>query len=157
MAENLQKLIRILNTDVDGNKSLVFALQAIKGVKHSFANAICTVLKLDKQIKSGELTEDTLTKIEEAITHPQKFQIPEWLYNRRKDPETGENLHLSGTEIKLIPENDIKLMKKFKLYKGIRHIYGQPVRGQRTRSNFRKNKGKAKLGVSKSRKTGKAG
>ena len=33
-------------------------------------------------------------------------------------------------------------MKKIHCYKGVRHILGQPVRGQRTKSNFRKNKGK---------------
>jgi ribosomal protein S13 len=38
-------------------------------------------------------------------------------------------------------------MKKIKCYKGVRHMLGQPVRGQRTRSHFRANKGKASLGV----------
>ncbi len=155
MAEELQRLIRILNTDVDGRKSLVFALQSVKGVKHSFANAICHTLKLDKKSKAGYLDEPAIRKIEEAILHPEKEEIPVWLYNRRKDPETGENKHISGTDAKLVPENDIKMMKKTKIYKGVRHIYGQPVRGQRTRSNFRKNKGKAKLGVSRAKVSGK--
>ena len=56
-------------------------------------------------------------------------------------------MHLSSTELQIAKENDIKLLKKIKCYKGIRHIYSLPVRGQSTRSNFRKNKGKAKLGV----------
>ena len=43
-------------------------------------------------------------------------------------------------------DNDIKMLKKIKSYKGIRHSLGLPVRGQRTRSNFRKNKGKV-MGV----------
>ena len=42
----------------------------------------------------------------------------------------------------------IKNMKKMKTYKGIRHIDRRPVRGQRTKSNFRKNKGGG-LGVRK--------
>jgi small subunit ribosomal protein S13 len=33
-------------------------------------------------------------------------------------------------------------MKKMKSYRGVRHIFNLPVRGQRTKSNFRKNKGK---------------
>ena len=45
-------------------------------------------------------------------------------------------------------DNDIKMMKKMRSYKGIRHSLGLPVRGQRTKSNFRKNKGKV-LGVRK--------
>jgi small subunit ribosomal protein S13 len=38
-------------------------------------------------------------------------------------------------------------MKKIRSYKGVRHMLGQPVRGQKTKSNFRKNKGSASLGV----------
>ncbi len=33
-------------------------------------------------------------------------------------------------------------MRKIKSYKGVRHSSGLPVRGQKTKSNFRKNKGK---------------
>ena len=46
-------------------------------------------------------------------------------------------------------ETDIKRMKKTRSYRGVRHGMGLPVRGQRTKSNFRKNKGKASLGVAK--------
>ncbi|MEK6867257.1 MAG: 30S ribosomal protein S13, partial [Nanoarchaeota archaeon] len=41
------------------------------------------------------------------------------------------------------------LLKKIKAYRGMRHAAGLPTRGQRTRSNFRKNKGKT-VGVMKS-------
>ncbi len=41
------------------------------------------------------------------------------------------------------------MMKKIKSYKGVRHMFGLTVRGQRTRSNFRKNKGKVRLGVTR--------
>ena len=53
---------------------------------------------------------------------------------------------MTGTTLSFTQDNDIKMMKKIKSYKGVRHILGQPVRGQRTKSNFRKNKGKV-LGV----------
>ena len=46
-------------------------------------------------------------------------------------------------------DNDLKRMKMIKCYRGMRHAFGLPVRGQRTKSNFRKNKGKASLGVVK--------
>ena len=38
----------------------------------------------------------------------------------------------------LAREFDIRRMKKVRSYKGIRHLQGQPVRGQRTRAHFRK-------------------
>jgi small subunit ribosomal protein S13 len=56
-------------------------------------------------------------------------------------------MHLITTELDLTIDNDLKRMKKVKSYKGVRHMLGQPVRGQRTKSNFRKNKGKVSLGV----------
>ena len=58
-------------------------------------------------------------------------------------------MHLINTDLDLSKDGDIKRMKKVKSYKGLRHTWGLPVRGQRTRSNFRKNKGKVSLGVVK--------
>ena len=85
-------------------------------------------------------------KIEEIIKEPSKYKIPSWLFNRRKDPEDNQDKHLIGSNLTFTQENDVKMMKKMKSYKGIRHMLGLPVRGQRTRSNFRKNKGNV-LGV----------
>ena len=42
-----------------------------------------------------------------------------------------------GSNLKLRREFDIRLMKKIKSYKGMRHAIAQPVRGQRTKSHFR--------------------
>ena len=69
------------------------------------------------------------------------------MMNRRKDLETGQDMHIITTDWDLTIDNDIKKMKKIRSYKGVRHMIGQPVRGQRTKSNFRKNKGKLSLGV----------
>ncbi len=76
------------------------------------------------------------------------------MLNRRKDVETGEDKHIVTTDINFVNDNDIKVMKMIRCYKGIRHSMGLPVRGQKTRSNFRKNKGKV-MGVKRSKKTGK--
>jgi len=51
-------------------------------------------------------------------------------------------MHLVTSELDFAKSNDIRLLKKIKAYRGVRHMYGLPVRGQRTRSNFRRNKGK---------------
>jgi len=67
--------------------------------------------------------------------------------NRRRDLETNENKHLIVADLDYTRENDIKRLRKLKTYKGDRHSKGLPARGQRTRSNFRKNKGKVTLGV----------
>lgn len=145
---NLRNLIRIANTDIDGNKQVLIALQNIKGVGIMFSNAICTTLKLKKNLKSGELSQEDIKRIEELLTDPAKFAIPTWMFNRRNDPESGEDKHLSTTDVRFITEEDIKQMKKIKSYRGLRHQWNLPVRGQRTKSNFRRNKGKA-TGVKK--------
>src|SRR3989344_2628458 len=59
---------------------------------------------------------------------------------------------LTAEEIKQKTEFDIKRLKKIKSYRGVRHAAGQPVRGQRTKAHFRKNKTKG-MGVKKRGKT----
>lgn len=54
-----------------------------------------------------------------------------------------ESLKVEGDLKKEIREN-IERLKAIKSYRGIRHIVGLPVRGQRTRSNSRTRKGRKK-------------
>lgn len=148
-------IVRIVNTDLDGNKPIVHAMRKIKGVSFMLANAVCALAGVDKQKKTGTLLDPEIKKIDEILKNPKKFGAPSWMLNRRRDYETGEDLHILTTDIKFIRDNDIKRMKMIKSYKGFRHAYGLPVRGQRTKSNFRKNKGKG-LGVQKKKvKSGK--
>jgi len=144
--QELKYFVRIANTDLDGNKQLEHSLAKIKGINLMFSNAICNVAGIEKTKKTGYLTDTETAKIDEILKEPSKFKIPEWLFNRKRDPEDGTDKHLIGTNLTFTQDNDIKMMKKIKSYRGIRHMLGLPVRGQRTRSNFRKNKGKV-LGV----------
>lgn len=145
--KELKHLVRIANTDLDGRKHVVYALEKIKGVGINFAHAICKVTKINPATKIGALSDEDIKKLIEATLKPAELGLPVWFLNRRKDLETGKNMHLLTSELQFTIENDIKLMKKIKSYKGIRHMMGQPVRGQRTRSHFRRNKGKVNLGV----------
>lgn len=147
--KEFRHIVRIANTDLDGKKQILYALRKIKGVNYMFANFSCYKANVDIQKKTGELSDDEIKKLDEVITHPFQYKIPIWLINRRKDPETGVNTHLISGDLKFTIENDIKMMKKARSYRGMRHAWGQPVRGQRTKSNFRKNKGKVSLGVVK--------
>ena len=138
MAENnFNELVRIAQVDLAGNKPIYFAMKKIKGVSFSFSSAVCYVSGVDKNKKTGHLSPSEISKIENIIQNPQKHNIPEWLYNRRRDYETGENRHLNGGDIKFNVQNDIRRLSKIKSYKGYRHQLGLPVRGQRTRGNFR--------------------
>lgn len=146
--DNFRHFIRIANTDLNGNNSIERALTQIKGIGFQYARAVCYVLKIDGMQKTGYMEDSIVKRIEEVLKDPHKFHIPTWLLNRRKDFETGLDSHLLTSDLDFVQSNDIKMMKKIKSYKGIRHIRGQPVRGQRTKSHFRVNKGKG-LGVKK--------
>ncbi len=149
--KSFQHLVRIANTDLNGTKQIAYALRKIKGVGFVFAHMSCALTEVDPTKKAGELSVGEVQKLNDFIKNPQKFGAPVWVLNRRKDPVTGENSHLIGSDIAFTKDNDIKKMKKIKCYKGVRHIAGLPCRGQKTKSNFRKTKckGKGGLGVIK--------
>ena len=154
--EDIKHLVRIANTDLDGSKALYHALTKIKGIGHMYSNFVVTAANVERTKKIGILSDVELKRIEDVIKSPLPYNPPAWMLNRRKDFETGKDIHLIGSELDFVKDNDIKMMKKIKSYKGVRHILGLPVRGQRTRSNSRKNKGKV-MGVKRrpGAKTGK--
>ncbi|MCD4666260.1 30S ribosomal protein S13 [archaeon] len=133
-----KKIVRIANTDLMGDKSIHNALRKIKGVSFSFSNIICNHLNLEKNKKVGLLTEQEVKKIEDLFQNPK--DIPKWTLNRQKDYDSGEYLQLTGVKIGLQKSFDIKKLQKIKSNRGLRHAWGLPVRGQRTRGNFRKGK-----------------
>lgn len=135
MAE-LKHFIRVANTDLEGKKSIIYALPKIKGVGYNFAVAMCNALNIDLYKKAGYLTDEEIKKLNDILKEPDK--IPKWMYNRKKDIETGNSRQIVSADLKLIKEFDIKRLKKIRSYIGMRHASGLPVRGQRTRSNFRK-------------------
>ena len=138
MPEEVKGIIRIAGTDIKGEKQLFQSLLKIKGVGGVLANAICKIHGFDRNRKVGTLNPEEIKKIEDTLKNPAKFGIPPWILNRRRDLETGENRHLIGVDLTFVQQQDIKRMINIKSYKGVRHMYGLPVRGQRTRSSFRK-------------------
>ncbi|MDD5253880.1 MAG: 30S ribosomal protein S13 [Candidatus Nanoarchaeia archaeon] len=156
--QEIKQLVRICNSDLNGNKSIYSGLRGVKGIDFSFSNAICIILNLDRKRKIGELSKEELSKIEDVIKNPLKYDLPIWMLNRRKDFDTGEDKHLNSTDIQFVKENDIKRLRMIRSYRGVRHGFGLPVRGQRTKTHFNKGKGKGKtVGVVKKAKGGKKG
>lgn len=136
----MRMIIRVLGTDLDGEKDVAHAILKIKGVSHSFANAICKTAKIDPNKKLGSFTESEIAELEKAIKEPLEIGIASWLLNRRKSIESGKDSHVSGPDIDVTRKFDIQRMIDKKNYKGVRHMFGLPVRGQRTRSSFRRGK-----------------
>lgn len=144
MAE-FKHIVRIANTDLKGEKALVIALQRIKGVGYNFAHAICHAAGINCDKKAGEMSDVEEKRLTDVVLHPEKHGIPVWMFNRRKDYETGEDKHLIMGDISYATENDQKRETRMRSYKGVRYPQRLTVRGQRTKSNFRLNKGKVTL------------
>lgn len=137
--EEQVRLVRILGNDIEGDKNVFEGLRKIKGVSWSFSNAVCKKLNFENK-KIGELSEEDVNKIVELFS---STEIPSFLKNRQKDFDSGEDKHLHGSDLSLRKDFDLKRMRKTKSYRGLRHAAGLPVRGQRTKANFRKNKKKS--------------
>lgn len=136
--KEIRSIIRIADTDLDADKPLIRAIMGINGISHSMAKAICEVSGFDKFQKIGSLDESQVAKLEEVLKDPAKFGIPSYFLNRRRDIETGKDMHMSGSDLDVATKFDVKRMVDLKTWKGNRHMMGLPVRGQRTRSSFRK-------------------
>jgi len=130
-------LVRVLGKDIRGDIKIRSALTKIDGISWAISNAVCKILELDKEKKIQDFGKDELTRIGDFMKTP---ELPKFLKNRQKDFDSGEDLHISGIDLKLRKDFDLKRLKKIKSYKGVRHIVGLPVRGQRTKSNFRRNR-----------------
>ncbi len=134
------KIVRILQKDIEGRTSVYAGLAKIKGVSWSLSNAACKKIKIPKNKKIGDLTQDEIKEIEKFLKNPEG--LPSFLVNRQKDFESGQDKHLTGTDLELRKDFDIKRLKKIKSYRGLRHMINLPMRGQRTKSNFRRNRAK---------------
>ena len=142
------RMVRLLSKDIEGKMKLYPGLTKIKGISWGLANAICKKLKIEKNRKIGSLEEKEINAITEFVKNP---EVPKYLLNRRKDFDTGEDKHLVGADLELKKEFDIKRLKKIKSYRGYRHMSGLPTKGQKTRSNFRRNRSKG-AGIKKKSK-----
>ncbi len=146
MAQEYRHILRISGSDVAGTLKAVYALTEIKGISLSLSNAILKKAGVNPDVRVGLLPESDIERIEEIIEDPTKHGLPTWMFNRRKDTETGKDLHLKAAELVLKTKTDIDQAKDMRSWRGYRHAYGLRVRGQRTKTTGRA--GKA-LGVKK--------
>ena len=131
-------LVRISGRDLDGGKKLIVALSDLKGIGYNFAQFITTSLNLDSRVRLGTLSEQQVKEVEAAVQNAGAASLPQWYYNRRKDPELGGSRQLLGSDLEFVQKNDIEDERNIQSWKGIRHGLGLKVRGQRTRTTGRK-------------------
>lgn len=117
---------------------MLIGLTQIKGIGYNFATAILDTLKINSNSNIGFLTEEEVQSIEKLITDPSSGNFPSWFLNRRKDIETGANMHLLTSDIDFTLRNDIERERITASWRAYRHLNGLKVRGQRTRTSGRK-------------------
>ena len=114
---------RLLGVDIRGEKRIDVALRDIYGVGPVNSKEILRKANIDASIRAKDLNEQQLSQIAHAVQEG-KYVIEGDL--RR--------------EIGL----DLKRLQGIKCYRGVRHLRGLPVRGQRTQTNARTRKGPRK-------------
>ena len=115
-------MARIAGVNIPTNKRVVVALQYIHGIGATRAREIVDKVGIDDARLVSQLTDQEVLQIRETIDRD--YQVEGDL--RR---ETAVN---------------IKRLMDLSCYRGLRHRRGLPVRGQRTHTNARTRKGKAK-------------
>lgn len=107
--------IRIAGVTLPPQKRIEAALPYIYGIGWSRARQILAAVKVDPNKRTASLTESEVSKLKSVIES--KFKV-------------------EGALRQEILQN-VKRMKEIGSYRGIRHIRGLPVRGQRTKTNSR--------------------
>ena len=136
--QEFRHIVRIVGNDIPGARKAIVGLTQIKGIGYSFATAILDTLKINTNTNIGFLSESNVQSIEKLITNPIAGNFPVWFLNRRKDIETGANMHLLTSDIPFTLRNDIERERITNSWRGYRHMYGLKVRGQCTRTTGRK-------------------
>jgi small subunit ribosomal protein S13 len=120
---------------------LARALRNIKGVGMRlapiFSEIISHKLNVPLTTQIGRLSEEQVDELERIVKTPVEHGVPSYMTNRRKDRETGKDIHVVGDDLTFSVKQDIDLEKNIYTWRGYRHAYGQKVRGQGTRTSGR--------------------
>ncbi|KAI8811533.1 ribosomal protein S13 [Cladochytrium replicatum] len=140
------QILRLLNTNVDGRRKVMYAMTAIKGCGRRYSNLVCKKADVDLTKRAGELSTDELERLVTIMQNPRQYKIPDWFLNRQKDIKTGKYYQTLANQVDNTLREDLERMKKIRLHRGLRHYWGLRVRGQHTKTTGRKGR---TVGVSK--------
>ena len=101
MSEEFRHIVRIRGKDVAGSKSIAFGLIEIKGVGVNLSLALTRVLGINPNMRVGNLSDEDVRRIEEALSNPNKYGVPSWYLNRQKDYDSGQNIHDTAADLSL--------------------------------------------------------
>lgn len=121
-------MVYILGVNLTENSKAIYSITKIYGVGNSLAKIIFNELNIGINLRTKSLTQNTFVR------------ILKWL---------DKNKVLVENSLKQKIYNDINKLKSIKVYRGLRHAYNLPVRGQRTKTNASSVKKRIKKNVNK--------
>ena len=125
-------MARIAGVDIPRNKHIGVSLQYIYGIGPSLSQKILGQTGINPDIKVSDLTEDEVNRLRELIDR--EFSV---------EGELRKEVNLN-----------IKRLIEIGSYRGIRHRFGLPVKGQRTRTNARTKRGSRKTVAGRGQRRG---
>ncbi|MBI2328596.1 MAG: 30S ribosomal protein S13 [Chloroflexi bacterium] len=125
-------MARIAGVDIPRNKQIWVALQYIYGVGPTLSRKILAQSGVNAEVKTDALTEDEVNRLREIIDR-----------ECRVEGELRKEIDLN-----------IKRLIEIGSYRGSRHRHSLPVRGQRTRTNARTQRGSRKTVAGRGKKRG---
>lgn len=115
-------MARIAGVNIPTQKRVVIGLQYIHGIGSKFATEICQKVGIPAERRVNELTDAEVSQIREAIDRD----------------------YVVEGDLRRDVAMNIKRLMDLGCYRGLRHRRGLPVNGQRTHTNARTRKGKAR-------------
>ena len=125
-------MARIAGVDIPRNKQIWVALQSIYGIGSTRSHKILSQAGVNAVVKSDDLTEEEVNRLREIIDR-------EYMVEGELKKEVNQN---------------IKRLMEIGSYRGMRHRYNLPVRGQNTRTNARTRRGKPKTVAGRGKRRG---
>jgi len=127
-------MARIAGVDIPANKQVYFSLQYIYGIGPTTSHRVCEKAGVEATKKVADLSEEEVNRLREII---------------------DKEIRVEGDLRKEINLN-LKRLMDIGSYRGIRHRYNLPSRGQRTRTNARTQRGPKKTVAGRGQKRGMA-
>ncbi|MFH1894393.1 MAG: 30S ribosomal protein S13 [Patescibacteria group bacterium] len=121
---------RISGVNIPENKQIGIGLSYIYGIGTSLSKKILVSAKIDFWRKASELNQEEISRLKDIIE---------------------KNYKIEGDLRREIMMN-IKRLKDINCWRGVRHVKGLPVRGQRTKTNNRTIRGNVRKTVGSGRK-----
>ena len=110
---------RVNGVDIPANKRLDVALTYIYGIGPHVASQLIDEAKLRPEMRARELSDEQVSQLNQLI----------------------ERSFVTEGQLRRQMIQNVQRLKEIRCYRGLRHIRGLPVRGQRTRTNARTRKG----------------